>query len=203
MEQGLNINHINKDGNSLLIETLNENIYSDSEILIFIEKCIEYNINLNFQNEKSDTALLIATRLYNNNDIVELLLSNGANPNIATIENFTPLHESSQSGNYEMTKMLLDYGSDPNILFNDTDSPLHFAVGNNYHDVVEFLLSKGAETTYKNYKGKTAFDLARDKKMISILRENSIRNKLWPGEDKNFFQWLPLEKLNELSQLKD
>jgi ankyrin repeat protein len=56
--------------------------------------------------------------------LTEMLLQNGANPNVGDQFGNTPLHRSASKGNTKITKLLLSYNAD--TYFQDTkgDAPL-------------------------------------------------------------------------------
>jgi len=68
---------------------------------------------INQRIQDSNTALMLAA-LNNNMPLVELLLKNGADPNINNCLNRSPLMESVFNGNYKMIKMLIYFKADIN-----------------------------------------------------------------------------------------
>ena len=56
--------------------------------------------------------------------IAEVLLENGADPNAADNVKNTPLHRSSSKGHSKMTKLLLSYNADPNYQDSTGNTPL-------------------------------------------------------------------------------
>lgn len=62
-------------------------------------------------------------------EIVSLLLSHGADPNVAAgREDRTPLHQAAFSGATEIVQILLDHGADPLARTKNGEPPLHLAV---------------------------------------------------------------------------
>ncbi|AGF85367.1 repeat protein [Moumouvirus goulette] len=78
--------------------------------------------NINAQNSLGWTALMIAcknSRLFDNLEVIKLLLDTGANPNIQNDNGWTSLMFASRfshkTSTLETVKILLEYGADPNI----------------------------------------------------------------------------------------
>jgi ankyrin repeat protein len=94
-----------------------------------------------------ETPLVMACRGWHN-DIVDLLLERGADPNFAPQELYPvlPLHESTTAGNLSLARKLLDHGAFP-----DRDGGCHFrrpalwwAFTREYTDMIQLLLERGA-----------------------------------------------------------
>ena len=58
-------------------------------------------------------------------DILELLLSKGANPNIENSRSTTPLHKAAQRGELKCLILLLKAGADVNVQDDDGLTPVH------------------------------------------------------------------------------
>ena len=64
---------------------------------------------------------------YNRNEIVELLLDYGANPNIKDKPfHLTPLHWATNNNNKSMIKLLIYRGADPELKDIDGDKPNNY-----------------------------------------------------------------------------
>ncbi len=123
-----------------------------------------------------ESALHSATSNRNYN-LVEVLLSRGANPNnpIET-SHHGPLTIAVKHNDYEMAVILLDNGAnvDGNYTYSSGRkyTPLHFAVERDYYDLAQLLLEKGANPNQRNpesplLKGPVA--MAKTKKMRDLL----------------------------------
>jgi len=73
--------------------------------------------------------------------IAEVLLTHGANVNIAQQDGFTPLHEAAQNGQEEMAALLLAHGANVDATKDDGQTPLAIARAEG-HDVVADLLRR-------------------------------------------------------------
>jgi hypothetical protein len=99
--------------------------------------------------------------LENNLEITKLLIAAGTCVN--TIEGTQALRQAAKNGNLEIAQVLLDKGSDINlrVWFRD-NSALMEAAQNGQLKMVKLLLRHGAYTRFRNNKGKTALDLAKE-----------------------------------------
>ncbi|WP_313893785.1 ankyrin repeat domain-containing protein [Psychrobacillus sp.] len=93
-----------------------------------VRQFIEFNYNLNDQNEKGWTPLIVAS-YHGNYNIVNLLLENGADPNLSNFKGTTPLM----------------YAKD-------------YCIKNKEYKLIHLLLSKGADINKKDYKNYNIFD---------------------------------------------
>src|SRR5271166_4467869 len=89
---------------------------------------------LDKKNTHGWTALMLAARNsneYSNVDVLQMLLKNGANPNLQSNNGFTALMRASinsnTDSNIETVKILLENGANPNLQDNDGFTALMFA----------------------------------------------------------------------------
>lgn len=79
------------------------------------------------------------------------------------------------SGNRELVQMLVERGATDGM-----SSALHNAVGRGYQEVALWILDNGRpDLTWKNYQGKTALEVALERKddaLIRMLREHDSSN---------------------------
>jgi ankyrin repeat protein len=107
-------------------------------------------------------------------DVVKVLLANGAKVN-ARCEGFSPLQYAAYKGDVELCRLLLDHGANVNEMVIEPGwpghgrTPLHWAVMGGHVEVVRLLLSRGAKVNIKDEDGKTALDLAREKRDREII----------------------------------
>ena len=80
----------------------------------------------------------------------------------------TDLHHNCFIGDLSQVKKILKNNPhNLNILDNVGRTPLHFAAGNNQVEIVEILLELGAITNQVDDKGRTALDVAIEKKSLA------------------------------------
>ena len=111
-------------------------------------------------------------------EILQVLLKNGADPNVPNIEGLSPLHITISKGNLEMTKLLVEFNASIEVPYK-TLTPLHCSIEQGNLEIIKFLLEKGAEQspigTYHSgneEKLVTPLDIALqkgDKQIISLL----------------------------------
>jgi len=93
-------------------------------------------------------------------DTVRLLLEAGANIDSKDNEDSTPLQYAVHSGNVEIVEMLIRAGANVNTQNSHGWTPLHNSINKGYADVVRVLLNAGADKTIAAQGGLTAYSLA-------------------------------------------
>jgi len=114
-------------------------------------------------------------------DVVELLLTKGADANRKDEGGRTPLEyvmdDTIQNHNNDVSlmKLLLSAGADVNIKDQQGRTPLHQAVLNNHKEIVELLLAHDADMNIKDQRGWTPLDYARLGKFKDIIELFSVK----------------------------
>jgi len=113
-------------------------------------------------NAKVNQDLLLHQAVRNqNNKMVKLLISKGADINAKNAYRDTPLYLAVEKNNQKMVKLLISKGADINAKNRyDGTTPLHLAVEKNNKEMVELLIAKGADINAKNKYGDTPLHLA-------------------------------------------
>jgi|GEM_PF-2354620 len=93
--------------------------------------------------EYGDTALHLAVR-HDHEDIVDLLVFQGADLNAQNRLRHTPLHVAAAAGNEDIVTSLLEAGADVNALAH-SDRPIQLAARRGHPEVVELLLEQDAK----------------------------------------------------------
>jgi ankyrin repeat protein len=163
-----------------------------------VEKLLAYganpnNISLWMGQTPLHTAVASSSRHYSltptrREDIVRLLLVNGANVMATVKGGLTPLHLASVHGHYAAVRVLLDY-----MIHHELDispladgvggggvgwTPLMKAADKGFMDIVRLLLSRGADVEVKVGNGDTAEDMARKNghtEVAEILKQERRR----------------------------
>jgi len=89
------------------------------------------------------------------NEVVEFLISQGADIVSRSENGETPLHFASLSVNVNVIKSLISRGADVNSKNSDGETPLHYAVRARKKEAVELLLANGADINAIDKRCKT------------------------------------------------
>ena len=96
-----------------------------------------------------ETPLQLAAR-YSHNEIVELLIDNGADVNAKDVNGNTPLHLAALFGRKEVVELLIANGAAVNVKGGNLGGmPLHHAAFEGHKEIVELLLAKSADVNAK------------------------------------------------------
>lgn len=131
--------------------TQENNVNLIKMILPFVE-------NLNMQDGYGATALMWAAKNANN-EVVQMLLDRGADPNAKSAIGSTALFYTNDS---IIVRTLLDAGANPNIQNKFGRSPLMVAAHNGNAEIVQILLDAKADPNLKSKYGRNAAQLARE-----------------------------------------
>jgi len=152
--------------------------------------------------------------------MAKLLLNYNANPNLQEKYGRTALHFATNLRQSEMILLLLKHGAKINLQDNYGMNPLSMAVTkyqpteHNNIETITLLLQNGANPLAKDRQGKTAFDIARERKftefelLVRKHSQNTLKNicrqriltNLSLFEDR--LDTLPLELQEQINNLK-
>lgn len=112
---------------------------------------------------------------FDKEDIVRILLSHHADPNICSQNGYNsyPLHAALNNNNEVISKMLIEAGAEVNIVQSGRVSPLHLAAQHGNIELIIVLLEQGADISARTEFNLTAADLAAEKgfhEIAEILR---------------------------------
>jgi ankyrin repeat protein len=136
MKSLINETKIDKDtvddkGSSLLILACYRGNQEVAEFLISIKA------NLNYESDNG-TALM-ACVVKNNRNLVDLLLKNGANPNLTDANGITALMLAVQFNNTEMVKQLLAANANKELKSKENKTAFELAVFSNKEEIINLL----------------------------------------------------------------
>ena len=103
-------------------------------------------------------------------EIVEYLISRGADVNKPTLTQSTPLRGASFHGHLKVMKYLLEKGADINTPNCIGQSPLCIAAMRGQLEAVQFLVSQGADIHQKTINGYSVIHLAATKGRLDIVK---------------------------------
>lgn len=147
--------------------------------------------------DKSATPLILASA-YNTSDMVEYLLSRGANSDITDSQFNMAIHLASSFGNARSIMALIIFGSDVNAKGFRGKTPLHFAALSGKLEAMKVLLENGADVNARTAFGDTPLTCAAQnghygnmeillEKGVNVHDRNSIGyNALFYATKKGF-----------------
>lgn len=104
-----------------------------------------------------------------NNDLIRLLVANGARVNCRDITARTPLHYSAIYSKSDTAKLLLEFGAVIDARTNLKQTPLHIAARNGLYDMSQLLLSAGAEVDVRDVFSDTPLGIAAAHDHLGIV----------------------------------
>lgn len=123
--------------------------------------------DINAQNNHGQTPLHIAVN-QNALSIIDLLIANGANPNIACKEGYTPFHIAAMNGNLAALEQMHEK-SDLELKTQDGATAALLAARSNNKEAANFLISKGAFAWALDFNGNGLFHYAAGSSNPEIL----------------------------------
>ena len=153
----------------LHISLLNDKIENIEELL---KDKNANNNKKNFVNKSGECGLtpLHISAMIRNQDVVQLILDNGANLEACDAGGKTPLHRAAQCGNTSTLRCLIKNGGNIFTTDNDGRNPLHDAAFNNHSEALELLLTFGGKVDLKDNDGNTGMLLACNQGNVDIVQ---------------------------------
>ena len=136
------------------------NIGRDEKYEKIILLLLQFDLNINYQNNYLRNTALILASDGNHYQVVKILLSKNPDINIQNIKGTTALMIASYYGSSQVVGLLLTKGPDVNVRESKGWTALMFACQGGYCDVVELLLSRNPNIDDQNDKGETALIVA-------------------------------------------
>ena len=137
------------------------------------------NINCRDSAGRNSTPLHLAAG-YNNLEVAEYLLEQGADVNAQDKGGLIPLHNASSYGHLDIAALLIKY----HTIVNATDkwgfTPLHEATQKGRTQLCALLLAHGADAGLKNQEGQTPLDLATADDVKCLLTDAMPTNVVLP-----------------------
>ena len=173
LSKGVDINQCDSRGNNALQEIT----WSEQPIQIPILKLLLANgINVNHLDDKKGhgTALYSASA-EGDLEVVQILISHGADVNLVAKSGESPLHFASEMGHLEIVTCLLDNGANIEQQTVGGVTPLYMASAKNRRAIVKVLISRGANVHTADDEGSTPLMIASQcghTKMCRLLIKN-------------------------------
>ena len=112
-----------------------------------------------FPQGRNSTPLHLAAG-YNNLEVAEYLLENGADVNAQDKGGLIPLHNASSYGHLDIAALLIRFSTVVNATDKWGFTPLHEAAQKGRTQLCALLLAHGADPTLKNQEGQNPLELA-------------------------------------------
>lgn len=108
-------------------------------------------------------------------DIVRILLTNGADPDFPSQNGYNvyPIHAALGANNNNIVKMLIEADAEVNVVQSSRITPLHLAAQQGNIDIIILLLENGADISIQTDMGQTPSELAAERgfhEIAEILR---------------------------------
>jgi uncharacterized protein len=120
-----------------------------------VKRLMTVSLNIDASDIYTDTNALSYAVENNNREMIQLLLSAGANPNAANRRGETPLMRLTSEANVEMIRDLIAAGADLNAHNQSGETPLMRAVAHCSFSVAKELIEEGADINARDEGGNT------------------------------------------------
>ncbi len=160
------IDEPNNDGDTPL------HIAVDCGWLDVVKRLISLGANINYENKKFKTPVILATELISpyDMDMFRLLIKEGANVDSHTKNGNSVLLSASKFGNIDLIQTLINLNANLNLKFHDGATALMRASYYNYINIARMLLQHGALINETNNRNETAVYIASFRGNYEIVR---------------------------------
>ncbi|XP_055375005.1 poly [ADP-ribose] polymerase tankyrase [Condylostylus longicornis] len=152
-------------GNSALLDAAKKGNLARVQRLVTPE-----NINCRDAQGRNSTPLHLAAG-YNNYEVAEYLLENGADVNAQDKGGLIPLHNASSYGHLDIAALLIKYKTVVNATDKWGFTPLHEAAQKGRTQLCSLLLAHGADPYTKNQESQTPIELATADDVKCLLQD--------------------------------
>lgn len=169
INRGMDVNTVDRQGNTLLIQAVKSN---NAQVVDYL---IKRKARLNARNKNGETALSLAAYL-GKLPLVQRLVTAGADVNFF---GWSPLAYAAYQGHLDVAKYLIEHGAEVNATTENGSTPLFFAARFGHEDLVKLLLDNDADVSIENENKETVVDWAvkgKNTKIEAILREAGGRS---------------------------
>ncbi|MFK7773367.1 MAG: ankyrin repeat domain-containing protein [Saprospiraceae bacterium] len=139
--------------------------------LDFVKKHLEEQPKILNQYAVDGFTALGLSCFFNQKEMAKFLLQNGADPNIASNNDFkvAPLHSAAAISQVGIVNVLLENGANVNAKQSNGVTALHSAAHNGATGIVKLLLKNGADKNTKTKDEKSVLDFAKEGNFTEII----------------------------------
>ncbi len=161
LENGLDINSIDSDGNNILIHLI--------EFIVLKEKNLVINTPEDAEKHKIDMKNII--------NFIPIILENGIDPTLCNNKNETILSIPTKYKNLDILNILFEYDVDIDIVNKDNQTTLNEIIkkGNDYLEVIHLLLDFGASPNIKDKEGRTVIEKLIEASLV-VRNEKKVKS---------------------------
>lgn len=149
-----------------------------------VRTLLDQGADVNGRDNQGVTPLHYAAQ-QGHNEIVELLISRGADVNLGTLKGgHAPIHLACSQGQLEAVQLLTKHGADVTKVNQNGDTPLHVAAVDNQPAIATFLLDQKASINAINRAGLTPMKVALARNYPEFLEVLRIRGAVLENESE-------------------
>ena len=146
---------------------------------------IEHGANVYLQDRDGLSAVHYAVRGSQACEILSCLMENGADVDVKTFDNCTPLMIAAQRGDTKVVTFLIEQGAMVNLQDKDGNAAVHYAIQENSgshesNEVLDYLIQNGADVNAQSNEGRTplmkAIELAEVTKATFLIEQGANMN---------------------------
>ena len=168
IERGIDINTVNSQGNTLLIQAIQH------DLAPLFDYLLQHRARINTRNKNGETAISLAA-YQGKGAYVQRLVEEGAEINYY---GWAPLTYAAYNGHDEIVEYLLKHGADVNGVTENGSSALFFAARFGHTETARLLLKHRAKPNVVNDHNETAMDWAlkgKNTDVETLLRRSGGR----------------------------
>ncbi|XP_063921637.1 putative ankyrin repeat protein RF_0381 [Zophobas morio] len=128
-----------------------------------------YNQHINSEDEHGNTLLHLIVNHYDHINLVNRLLTLGADVNKSNFMDETPVYFACSKGKLKLAKLLVEKGADLRVKDSKSKSLLHIAVEKSNLELCRFLIERGLDVNSQDHDGETPLHYAVQTKHNKIL----------------------------------
>lgn len=163
INKGANVNYINANGWTALIEAADEGAYATTVVLL------EAGADVNLHDKHRGRSAVTMAASEGHTQILELLLEEGADLSLLN-DGYPPLQVAAEEGQLNIIELLLQKGIDINMQDHHGLTALAYAAAEGKFDVARYLVEKGATIDTKDENNRTPLMYAVEEGEEEIIR---------------------------------